>query len=173
MNIATLDWVVIGAYFVIITAIGLIVGLPGPPDRRVLPRRAAVRPLADDGPELRRRHPRRDAGGPGRRGLQRRRVRHLVPVEEPLHHAVLLADGPGLPAHPPHDDGGARRGSLRAVDGRPLHRVRALLLHHQHRQHAERGRQGHQPGDRRRRRRQRDRRGHDRHVHGSTASSAA
>jgi hypothetical protein len=32
MNIATLDWIVIAGYFVIITAIGLIVGVPGPPD---------------------------------------------------------------------------------------------------------------------------------------------
>ena len=35
------------------------------------------------------------------------------------------------------------------VDGRDLHRVRGVLLHHQHRQHAQGRRQGDQPGDRR------------------------
>ena len=49
--------------------------------------------------------------------------------------------------------------------GGDLHRVRAVLLHHQHRQHAEGRRQGDQPGDRRRRRRQRDRRRDDGDVH--------
>ena len=42
---------------------------------------------------------------------------HLVSVEEPLHHAVLLDHGAGLPPHPPHDDGGVHRGSVRPVDG--------------------------------------------------------
>ena len=121
--------------------------------------------MADDWPELRRRHACRDAGGARRGRLQRRRLRHLVSVEEPVHHAVLLADGASLPADPAHDDGGVHRGPLRPLDGRHLHRLCAVLLHHQHGQHAEGGRQGHQPGDRRHGRRQRDRGRDDRDVH--------
>ena len=49
--------------------------------------------------------------------------------------------------------------------GGDLHRLRGVLLHHQHRQHAEGSRQSHQPGDRRRRRRERNRRRDDGDVH--------
>ena len=94
-----------------------------------------------------------------------RRVGHLVPVEEPLHHAALLDHGAGLPAHPPDDDGGVHRGSVRPVDGRHLHRLRGLLLHHRNRRPAQGRRQSDQPGDRRHRRRERNRRRHDGDVH--------
>jgi hypothetical protein len=60
--------------------------LPRAQERRVLSSAGAASARGDDRPELRRRHARRDAGGARRRRLQHRRVRHLVPVEEPLHH---------------------------------------------------------------------------------------
>ncbi len=136
-----------------------------PPERRVLPRRPEVRSMADDRSELRRRHARRDAGGACRSCLQRRRIGDLVSVEEPLHHAVLLADGPRFPAHSPDDHGRVHRRSLRLLDGGDLHRLCGVLLHHQYRQHAQGRRQGDQPGNRGRDWRERDRRGDDGHVH--------
>ena len=113
MTIAPLDWAVLVVYLIVITGIGLVAGYRVRQQRRLLPRRAPVRPVADDRPELQRRHARRDAGGARRRGLQPRRVRDLVSVEEPLHHAVLLDHGAGLPPHPADDDGGVHRGSVR------------------------------------------------------------
>ena len=127
-----------------------------PQERRLFSRRPPIRAVADGRSELRRRHTRRNAGLARRRGVLARRLGHLVSVEEPLCHPLLLDHGAGVPPDSPHDDGGADRGSVRLVDGGHLHRVRAVLLHHQHRQHAQGRRQSHQPGHRRHRRRQRD-----------------
>ena len=94
MNIAFLDWAVLVAYLIIITAIGLIVGYRVRHSGEYFLGGRKFGPWLMVGAELRRRHARRDAGGARGGGLQRWCVRHLVSVEEPLHHAVLLAHGP-------------------------------------------------------------------------------
>ena len=151
MNIAPLDWVVLVAYLVVITG-------DRPRSPAIASARAATTFSAagEFGPWLmvgqsfgvgtHAEMPVALAGAVYSLGASA----HLVSVEEPLRHALLLDHGAGLPPDPADDDGGVHRGSVRLVDGRHLHRLRAVLLHHQHRQHAQGRRQSDQPGDRRR-----------------------
>ena len=138
--------------------------LEGQGHRELLPRQPAFLEVADDRPELRHRHPRRDARLSGRGRVWDGRLGNLVPVEEPVRHALLLDHGADLPADSPHDPGRDDRGPLRPLDGRDLHGVRPQLLHDQHRGDAEGRGQGDQPGDRRRDRCEHGRPGHDRDL---------
>ena len=165
MNIATLDWMVIGAYFVVITAIGLIAGyrvrqtgeyfLGG---RRFGPwlmmgqsfgvGTHAEMPVALAGAVY--------SVGASAIWFQWKNLFItpfywlMAPVFRRIRRTTM--------AELTEDRYGPWMAAIYIVFAR-------VLLHHQHRQHAERRGQGHQPGDRRRRRRERDRRGDDGHVH--------
>ena len=136
----------------------------GHEDAGLLPGEPRLQRLADRCSGFRRRHPRRNAGFAGRQGLPVRLRRHLVPVEKPLHHAVLLAPGAAVPPLPPHHYRRSLRRPLRRLDGRRLHGLCALVFHLQHGRHAEGGREAGQRRFGRRDHAERRRAGDDRHV---------
>src|ERR1044071_3360641 len=111
IEISAVDWAVLVGYLVIIAAVGMI----------------AARKTRTSGHYFL----------ACRGGVQRRRIRHLVPVEEPIRDTVLLADRPPLSPIPAHHDGGGHGRPLRSVDGGHLHSVRPGVFHHQHGNHAE------------------------------------
>ena len=145
----------------------------GPPNLRLFPRQPQLQRLAGHRPGAGRRHPCRNAGLAGRQGLPIGLRRHLVPVEEPLHHALLLASRAALPALPPHDDRRSLRGTLRRLDGRGVHGLRAGLLHVQHGGHAQGRGQARQRGLRGSRLGQRGGARHDGHLPAVQLSSRA